>query len=61
MPVFDYVCRSCGASTELDRLPTDGSEMRHLKEDGTVCGTFRRNWSSINVDLSNCRAVPRGR
>lgn len=56
MPTYDYVCRSCGAATELDRLPVDG-EPRHLKEDGTVCGTFRRNWKTINVNTVNLRAA----
>jgi len=60
MPVeYDYVCKTCGTTTTLDRLPADGAEMRHLKEGGTVCGTFRRVWTT-NVNLANCRAVPRG-
>lgn len=61
MPVqYDYKCRACGARTVLDRLPEADADMRHLVE-GEVCGTFRRDWSSINIDLSNCRAVPKGR
>jgi predicted nucleic acid-binding Zn ribbon protein len=61
MPViYDYECRSCGARTELNRRPAEGTEMRHMKEDGTVCGTFRRVWTSINVNRANIRAVPRG-
>ena len=49
MAVFDYVCRTCGAKTELDRLPAEGVDMRHLVE-GKVCGAFRRDWTSINLN-----------
>jgi hypothetical protein len=53
--VYDYICTNCGATTELDRLPKDNVPMRHLvptKYEGVsrVCGTFRRDWSSINVN-----------
>jgi hypothetical protein len=56
MPIYEYVCRSCGAKTELHRLPRDGVEMRHLvpiEEHPGVsrfCGTFRRDYSTINVN-----------
>jgi hypothetical protein len=56
MPIYDYTCRSCGAGTELDRLPAEGADMRHLVE-GQVCGTFRRDWSSINVNTTNLRSA----
>lgn len=54
MPIYDYVCKTCGAKTELDRLPKDGADMRHLVE-GRVCGTFRRDWKSVNVNTVNLR------
>lgn len=67
MPKYDYICRTCGERTTLDRLPKDGVEMRHLvslapKYEGVsrVCGTFRRDWSSIGLLRENIRAVPRG-
>jgi predicted nucleic acid-binding Zn ribbon protein len=59
MATYEYICKSCGSRTSLDRLPSEGADMRHLVE-GEVCGTFRRDWSSVSIDLSNCRAVPRG-
>jgi predicted nucleic acid-binding Zn ribbon protein len=49
MPIYEYVCKSCGAKCDLDRLPREGAKMRHLVE-GKVCGTFRRDWSSVNVN-----------
>lgn len=48
MPTYDYRCRACGTTTELDRLPAEGVDMRHLKEDGTVCGVFFRNWAAVH-------------
>jgi hypothetical protein len=54
--VFDYVCRTCGARTEFDRLPKEGAEMRHLvpiegyKGVSRVCGTFQRSWASVNFN-----------
>lgn len=41
----------------LDRLPAEGADMRHLKKNGSVCGTFRRNWKSINVNTTNLRSA----
>lgn len=58
-PVYDYLCRTCGAQTTLDRRPEGDAEMRHLKEDGTVCGTFRRDWKTVNLNRENIRAVGR--
>ena len=56
MATYDYVCRECGATTELDRLPREGVTMRHY--DGKkVCGTFRRNWSSVNINTTNLRSA----
>lgn len=52
--VYVYVCKKCGTTTELDRLPKDGAVMRHMV-DRKVCGTFRRDWSSINVNRANLR------
>jgi len=49
MRTYEYVCKSCGAKAELDRLPKDGGAFRHMV-DGRICGTFRRDWSSINVN-----------
>lgn len=49
MPTYDYVCRTCGARTELDRLPEDGADMRHLVG-GQVCGVFLRDWSSVRMN-----------
>lgn len=49
MPTYDYVCRTCGARTELDRLPAEGADMRHLVE-GKVCGTFSRNYKTVNFN-----------
>lgn len=43
---YEYVCKKCGATTELDRLPAEGASMRHMV-DGRVCGTFRRDWSTV--------------
>jgi hypothetical protein len=54
--VYDYVCKKCGATTELDRLPE--GVMRHMV-DGKVCGTFRRVWTSINVSTSNLKRARR--
>lgn len=56
MAVYDYVCRVCGAKTELTELKEDA---RHIV-DGEVCGTFRRDWSSVNISRENIRAVKRG-
>lgn len=53
MPVFEYVCKKCGAKAELD-YGKEGS--RHLV-DGKVCGTFRRDWTSTNVNTTNLRAA----
>ena len=53
MPVFDYVCKKCGAKTELTERKENA---RHLV-DGKVCGTFRRNWTSVNVNTTNLRAA----
>lgn len=52
--VYDYVCRTCGARTEFDRLPKEGTQMRHLVPTAyegvsRVCGTFRRDWASVNT------------
>lgn len=46
-PVYDYICRNCGARTTLDRRPEDGADMRHLVE-GQVCGVFFRDWSTVS-------------
>lgn len=51
MPVFDYVCRKCGVKTELSERKEN---TRHMV-DGKVCGTFRRDWASINVNRANLR------
>lgn len=54
MPSYEYRCKKCGTTTELDRLPKDGVAMRHMV-DGRVCGTFRRVWSA-NVNVYNLKA-----
>ncbi len=57
MPIYDYRCRTCGAETELDRLPAEGADMRHMVpvkgHEGVlskVCGTFRRVYSTVNFN-----------
>lgn len=64
MPVYDYVCKTCGETTELNKLPAEGAVMRHVlpatkQGDGDykVCGTFRRVWSTVNVNTTNLRAA----
>ena len=52
-PTYEYVCRVCGTTVELDRPLTD--EARHVHKDKTVCGTLRRVWSTINVNKHNLR------
>lgn len=49
MPIYSYKCRTCGATTELDRLPAEGADMRHLVE-GRVCGTFRRDYTTVRFN-----------
>lgn len=53
MPIYEYRCKKCGASTELDRLPKEGVTMRHMV-DGRVCGSFLRVWNA------NFNRVPGG-
>jgi len=56
-PTYEYRCKNCGVEVEYDRILTD--ETRHIDAKGKVCGTLRRVWSA-NINLANCRAVPRG-
>ncbi len=56
MPLYDYKCKKCGVQVELDRIPTD-EEVRHITGKGKVCGTFRRVWTSINVNTANLRSA----
>lgn len=53
MPIYDYICMTCGAKTEL---PQRKENTRHVV-DGEVCGTFRRNWASVNVNTANLRSA----
>jgi hypothetical protein len=60
--VYAYVCRKCGAKTELE-YGKEGT--RHLipspkvAKNMVVCGVFRRDWSSINVSTSNLKRARR--
>jgi hypothetical protein len=47
--VYDFICRKCGVETTRDAPPKDGVTMRHIVK-GKVCGTFRRDWSSIHMN-----------
>lgn len=58
--VYDYICKTCGAKAELE-YGKEGT--RHLKQSQKVtgnmivCGTFRRNWSTVNVNTANLRSA----
>ena len=48
MPVYDYICKTCGASSS-DTSPS-------AERDCTQCGgQLRRNWKSVNVNTVNQR------
>lgn len=55
-PVYEYRCKTCDQRVEYDRVLTE--DTRHIDAKGKVCGTLRRIWGA-NVNLANCRAVPR--
>jgi predicted nucleic acid-binding Zn ribbon protein len=55
VPIYEYICKSCGSRCTLDRLPRDGAKMRHLvptsyKGVSRVCGVFRRDWGTVNFN-----------
>lgn len=55
MPVYAYLCRSCGCSFEKD-YAADWAPcpQRSTRECDIV--PARRDWRSVNVNLSNLRA-----
>lgn len=59
MPTYCYLCTKCGETLESP-WRVGGSNIAGI----VCCGTeMRRDWKAegANIDLSNCRAVTRGR